>query len=365
MKKNIKVAFILPSLANRGPIIFTHYLVSQLVNMISFVKVYYFDDIVEIDFPCDTQRISFWEILDFSSYDIIHSTMFRPDLYVIKNRKEISKNKCITICGLHNYIKEDMLFNYGFLKGKIISTAWLYSLKYFDFHIYSSKNMEDYYKKNLKNLKGIIIPYGINRVNFINNIDLPFIDKILEFKKKQYKIIGSVGLLIRRKGFHQIITALVNLKKHALVLVGEGPEKENLINLAKELNVSDRVIFTGFHEKSSQYYKYIDLYCLCSYSEGFGLAMIESLSVGIPLVCSRLPIYNDFFSDEHVGLFTPDDIKELEKKIKFVTQYSYQFQQYSNYLFNKHFNSHVMAVRHSNFYVTASGKSLPTKNNTK
>ncbi|OTA19168.1 group 1 glycosyl transferase [Xenorhabdus beddingii] len=356
MKKDIKVAFILPSLANRGPIIFTRYLVSQLVNMVSFVKIYYFDDIVEVDFACDVQRINFWEKINFSFYDIVHSTMFRPDLYVIKNKKTISENKCITVCGLHNYIKEDMIFNYGLLKGKVISTIWLHALRYFDFHIYSSKNMEDYYNINNKNHKGIIIPYGINRVNFSHDIDLPFIDKIIELKKKQYKIIGSVGLLIRRKGFHQILLALVELKQHAFVLIGDGPEKENLINLAKKLNVSDRVIFTGFHEQSSQYYKYIDLYCLCSYSEGFGLAMLESLSVDIPLICSKLPIYDNFFSDEHVGLFTPDNINELVKKINFVTQHSHQFQQFSNYLFNKYFSSNIMAIKHSNFYMTISGK---------
>ncbi|MGJ0577777.1 glycosyltransferase [Xenorhabdus bovienii] len=356
MKKDLKVAFILPSLANRGPIIFTRYLVSQLKNMISYVKVYYFDDIVEVDFTCETQRISFWEKIDFSTYDIIHSTMFRPDLYVIKNKRKISNNNCVTICGLHNYIKEDMIFSYGKLKGKTISIIWNYFLKHFDFHIYSSKHMEEYYKKHTKKNTGIIIPYGINKVEFIHDLQLPFIKKIIELKKNEYKIIGAVGLLIHRKGFHQILLALVTLKKHAVVLIGDGPEKEILKNLAEKLGISDRVIFTGFYENSSQYYKYIDLYCLSSYSEGFGLAMLESLSVGIPLICSRLPIYSNFFSDDDVGFFTPNNINELIQKIDIVTRNADEFKKSSNYLFEKHFNSNTMAAKHANFYTIVSNK---------
>ncbi|GAA3535815.1 glycosyltransferase family 4 protein [Zobellella aerophila] len=351
MKQEVRVAFILPSLANRGPIIFTRYLIEQLVKMISCVKVFYFDDIVEVDFPCDCEKINFRDKINFSDYDIVHSTMFRPDLYVIMNKRLMNKVKCKSVSGLHNYILEDMVFSYGKLKGIAISLLWMFFLKHFNSRVYSSRNMAEHYRDKIGSLDDVIIPYGISKVNYNADIHLPHQKEIIKLKERGYLIIGAVGLLIYRKGYHQLISALVELKEHALVLVGDGPEKENLKRQAEALGVAERVVFAGFYEHSSQYYQYIDIYCLCSYSEGFGLAMLEALSVRLPLVCSHLLIYDEYFSNENVAFFTPDKTDELVSAINLVTNNMVFYQASASKLFDKFFDSKIMAHKHVEHYL--------------
>lgn len=78
----MKIAFLLPSLANKAPIIVANELVRLLLEKGHSCDVYYFDDICELPFACSTYRVNFFSKIDFASYDIIHSHGLRPDLYM-------------------------------------------------------------------------------------------------------------------------------------------------------------------------------------------------------------------------------------------------------------------------------------------
>ncbi|HIF9150947.1 TPA: glycosyltransferase family 4 protein [Photobacterium damselae] len=350
MKENLKIAFVLPSLANRGPIVFTKYLVDNLVELVDLVDIYYLDDLVDISFNCNMYKINNIKNIDFCKYDIIQTTMFRPDLYISLYKKTKRKDRFpIIISGLHNYINEDMKFNYGAIKGFCISKVWLYILKLFDGVVYSSNEMVNYYSDYLKDVPHKKIPYGINEISY-ENTSLEYEYEIQRLKNNNYKIIGAVGLLIKRKGFHQIIEALRFIDDHALVIIGSGPEELALKNLAKEYNLSDRVIFTGFQQNSKEYYKFFDIYCLCSYSEGFGLAMLEALSARIPLICSNLDIYNEYFCKKDVGLFEVDNINSLVSEINRVNGNYSNFSSASYKLFKRFFDVRQMSYEHVGFY---------------
>lgn len=352
----MKIAFILPSLANRGPIIFTKYLIDELSKQHE-ISIFYFKDIKEKTFPsnCNIEKLNFLSTIDFNQFDIIHTTMLKPDLYSFYHKVITKKNNCISISGIHNIINDDMIFNYGKIKGKVIAYIWMKILKFLDAYIYSSPNMRDIYNKNLSKSKGNIIPYGITKISINSSIKLPFEKEIIALKKK-YTIIGAVGLLINRKGFHQIILSLKKLENHALIIVGDGPEKENLIKLAEDNNVSDRVLFVGFYSDSTQYYKYFDTYCLSSYSEGFGLAMLEALSIGLPLVCSNLAIYNSFFNKNDVCFFKLNNIDDLSFAIKKATNNLHLYSEKSLSLFEKYFTSSNMAHSHNLLYLSLINK---------
>lgn len=76
-----------------------------------------------------------------------------------------------------------------------------------------------------------------------------------------------------------------------------------LKSLTRELQVSNRVLFLGFLKDSYLYYPYMDAYCMCSNSEGFGLAMIEAMQMRTPIICTNLDIYKEYFDNSSVGLF--------------------------------------------------------------
>lgn len=131
----------------------------------------------------------------------------------------------------------------------------------------------------------------------ISIIPLPY--EQVKFKKKSRKKLGlkednfyliGIGRLVKRKGFDFFIETLAEIKDkkvHALI-IGDGPEKENLINLAKRLKVSDRVHLLGqvSEEKKFQYLSNSDLYVLSSVHEGFGIVIQEAMQVGLPVVAT-------------------------------------------------------------------------------
>lgn len=249
----MKIAFILPSLANKGPIVFTKYLIEGLKGKVDYIEVFYFKDIVELDLCVPTKQISFFEKIDFDSFDIVHTTMIKADLYSWWNKKNISKKAVVS---MHNYLVEDLNFLYKPFKAKVFTFLWKMSLNSINYIIVSSEDQLNYYKKLLTNQKEFtLIPYGINKKEF-KEIDLKE-RQLLEDFKSQYKVIGSCGLLIERKGFKQLIEFLINNSNFAVVLIGAGDDRKNLENLIEKHSLKNRFILLGFKDNSIDYYKYL------------------------------------------------------------------------------------------------------------
>lgn len=111
----------------------------------------------------------------------------------------------------------------------------------------------------------------------------------INFEKNKYKII-TVGKLIKQKRIDFIIEAIKKLSNKysnlSLTIIGEGPEKNNLENLCKELEINQKVEFLGQIDNSevlSQMQK-SNIFILPSINEGFGIVYIEAMK-------SR--VYND------------------------------------------------------------------------
>lgn len=71
-----------------------------------------------------------------------------------------------------------------------------------------------------------------------------------------------------------------------LVLAGQGPDLHTCRELAKELNIDDRVVFPGQIHDMSEFYSGIDMFLLPSTYEGLGLALVEAQAAGLPCLAS-------------------------------------------------------------------------------
>jgi len=143
--------------------------------------------------------------------------------------------------------------------------------------------------------------------------------KIVDRELQDVFTIVSVGRLEIVKNQQLLITAFSKLKNKysKLILVGEGRERSNLENLVKKLNLEDRVSITGFTSNPELYLAKADLFVLPSLSEGFGIATVEAMQVGIPCLCSRVGGIPEFIEDGQTGwLFDPESEAELRKKIE-------------------------------------------------
>lgn len=102
------------------------------------------------------------------------------------------------------------------------------------------------------------------------------------------------------------VFSLVNAQKPAkLILVGDGPERNNCERLCRELNLCDRVIFLGKVRDTSHVLEIADVFLLPSETESFGLAALEAMAVGVPVISSNtggipevnIHDYSGFLSD--------------------------------------------------------------------
>lgn len=308
----MKIAFILPSLKNQGPIIVVKDIIQGLVNNAEQIDVYYFDkENTEVIFPCNTYPISFFEKIDFNKYDVVHTNMLRPDLYTWYHRKKT--DKCKFISTLHQIIYDNLKGNYNKLIAYIFEKIWVKILNKQDSIVYLTHLMANIYKNRIHK------PYQViynGRVYHKEKIEAKVDEEsqILNIKK-QFKVIGTHCLLTKRKGIHQTILALKHLPDYFFIIVGDGIELENLKSLAKRENVYDRCWFLGYKKNAISFLKYFDVYAATSYSEGFSLSLIEAGQCKLPTVCSNIAIFKEQYNQEEVVFYELDNIASLSEAI--------------------------------------------------
>jgi glycosyltransferase involved in cell wall biosynthesis len=122
-------------------------------------------------------------------------------------------------------------------------------------------------------------------------------------------LIVSVGRLVYYKGFEYLIRAMTHVRAN-LLIIGEGPLRGKLTTLAADLGVADRVHFLGRieHKLLVECYHASQVFVLASIarSEAFGIAQVEAMAAGLPVVNTQLDSGVPFVSlHEQTGLTVP------------------------------------------------------------
>lgn len=124
-------------------------------------------------------------------------------------------------------------------------------------------------------------------------------------------IVGAVGRLVHQKGLDLLIRAVASLPEEATcVLVGDGPERDALERLARELGVGDRLIVTGWIDRPRDYMAALDVVALPSRFEGFPLVAIEAMLARRALVATRVQSIPEAVEDGVTGLLVPPEDAE-------------------------------------------------------
>lgn len=120
-------------------------------------------------------------------------------------------------------------------------------------------------------------------------------------------LIISAGELIERKNHEVIIRALAKLNDPNIyyAIAGKGPLKDELTRLAQELGVGERVMFLGFRTDIFELYHAADISAFPSKIEGLGLAGVEAMAAGVPLVSSNVHGILDYVIDGKTGYALP------------------------------------------------------------
>lgn len=154
-----------------------------------------------------------------------------------------------------------------------------------------------------------------------NSVHVSF--KSAKWSQNKFQIL-FLGVLIKRKGIHDLLNALGLLKKNnqlknlKVIIAGSGPEKSQLLKLTDSLGLSDIVDFVGWTDDSNKESYFLDsqILVLPSYNEGLPIAILEALSYGLPIIASS--VGDVPYAVEHSingFLFLPGDVNNLAEYI--------------------------------------------------
>ncbi|MFD2598073.1 glycosyltransferase [Sphingobacterium corticis] len=166
--------------------------------------------------------------------------------------------------------------------------------------------------------KLIVLSNGVN----IDKIEMAIpVNRVKVFGySNEDKILIMIGAFRREKDQDTVVRSMNYLpKEFKLVFVGDGVRRKEVETLAEDLNLCKRVKFLGNRSDVGSLLKAADISILSSHWEGFGLAAVESMAAGIPVIGSDVAGLANVIGDAG-QLFIPADEKDLVKKIRYITK---------------------------------------------
>ncbi len=154
------------------------------------------------------------------------------------------------------------------------------------------------------------ILYNVN-----DETDIQHKAEALEANKPGAVTFLTVGRLSYEKGNDRLLDACKMLKgegfNFALWLVGDGPEREKLMNQASDLGLDNQVSFLGFRENPYPYMRAADVIVTPSHYEGFSTVVTEAMILGKAVVTTPCSGMDELLGDSEFGLITEDSVEGI------------------------------------------------------
>lgn len=203
-------------------------------------------------------------------------------------------------CGIRNIVTTEHNVNsdFSFVRNWALKSVRGLSVVY----VAISRRVSDYLKGEIGvDPKKICVIY--------NGIDLGRIRKRTGTFFHDVPRLLFVGRLERQKNPELMLRALSTIRRPwTLTIAGDGELKEELKDLADELQIGARVKFLGLRDDIPEILADHDLFLFPSRWEGFGLAVLEAASSGLPVLAADLPVLREFLPEDRVTYLAPDDV---------------------------------------------------------
>ena len=179
----------------------------------------------------------------------------------------------ITLVGNHPFYKPAVTFSIN--KSDMVTSV--------------SQNLKDETLKLFNITNEIeVIPNFIELNKNINKASIPCHRSAIA--KETERVITHISNFRKVKRIPDIIKIFDKIQRQIparLMMVGDGPEKENAEKLCRELGIQDKVLFFGNSNEIDTILSYSDLFLLPSQTESFGLAALEAMANGVPVISSN------------------------------------------------------------------------------
>lgn len=251
--------------------------------------------------------ILFFRLCDFflnSTYDIIHVHIF-PSLYWIALMKMCVCFKGKLIYTEHSTTNRRRNSIYFRILDKFVY------LKY-DKIICITKDVENQLIKHVGalNNKMLVVCNGVNLNNFNQAIQLKKSDLIVNYKPT-FRFVTMIGRFSVAKDQKTVIRAIKLLPDYVhLLLIGDGPLRNECENFVIELDLIEKVHFLGVRKDVPDVLRVSDIGVLSSIWEGFGIAAVEAMAAGLPTIGSDVEGLSSVIGEAGL-LFSQGDYKQL------------------------------------------------------
>lgn len=161
-------------------------------------------------------------------------------------------------------------------------------------------------------------------------------------------VVLSVGEVNENKNHRTVIKAIAQIDRKDIwyVICGRGPLMEEHKRLADELGIGNRVILTGYRTDVAEFYRIADVFAFPSFREGLGLAALEAMAVGLPIITSNVQGINDYSENGMTGYkCNPQNVEEFAMGIQKMLENSERCKQYALYNKNVAMMYDYMSIR--------------------
>lgn len=252
------------------------------------------------------------DFLQDHQYDVIIANMYKPINLLMQLRRLVSASLCIGI--IHTFGEFDRL-------GRRLMMRWMIDSRWKIVGV--SQALCDYL---------IQANCGLNSTNTVainNAIDIKLVvsDAIDSVRAREIlklpasgMVFGTVGRCVKGKRHLELVKAfhLLMAKRQDvfLIIIGDGELHPELVAYVKTHQLQDCVILAGYIPKALDYLKALDVFVFPSESEGFGIALLEAMSLSLPVIVNNVEPLNTIVSDMDAVVDThkPDLLMQMLEK---------------------------------------------------
>lgn len=190
-----------------------------------------------------------------------------------------------------------------------------------------------------------------------NGIDLSKCITKTNYKVNKIFTILHIGRFMKVKNHETLIRAFATfVKKHPcskLQLLGEGEMFDEMQNLAKTLDVADKVEFLGLQSNVYPFLHKADIFCLPSEYEGVPMTLIEAMGTGLPIIASKVGGIPDMLTNNEDALLIKPTSDELNEAMERLYQSDTLREEFGKKVKKKAivFSSEEMAKRYERIYL--------------
>jgi glycosyltransferase involved in cell wall biosynthesis len=243
-------------------------------------------------------------------FDLIHTHGYRADVLGIFLSR-LMDMPVISTC--HGYISNDLYL-------ALYNTLDRFMLRFAQKIIAVSNDIKnDLIRNGVKEARIRVVQNAVNG-SYVNDSFARNRQAMrLKFRvgEKEF-VIGYVGRLSEEKGVRYLIEAVSLLNNSdtpvKLIILGAGPQRKELEDLVKKVNIENDVIFAGFQGEVEKWLPAMDLFVLPSLTEGTPMSLLEAMASGLPVVASAVGGVPQVIDSGKNGILVspgnPDEIRD-------------------------------------------------------